>query len=117
MTIEQGDLFWVDLEEPYGSEPGIRRPHVVVQNNLFNYSRIHTVVLCSLTSNLKRAKAPGNVLLNAGEANLPETSVVNISQLVTLDKRFLIDKIGTLSPRRVQQIVDGIHLLLDPREF
>lgn len=115
MVINQGDVFWLDLGEPLGSEPGYKRPYVVVQNNLFNQSRINTVVVCVVTSNLKRGTAPGNVLLQKGEANLPKPSVVNISQLVTVDKSRLIDKIGQLSSERIEQILDGINLLLQPR--
>jgi mRNA interferase MazF len=88
----------------------------VVQNNLFNRSRINTVVVCALTSNLKRATAPGNVLLERGEANLPRRSVVNVSLLVAVDKADLSEQIGTLSPRRVREILDGIRLVLEPRE-
>ena len=117
MTIRQGDVYWIDLDEPQGSEPGYRHPHVVVQNNLFNASKIGTVVVCALTSNLKRGEAPGNVLLKKGEANLKKDSVVNITQLVTVDKTDLIQQIGTLSPARVRQIVDGIKLLIEPREI
>jgi mRNA interferase MazF len=82
---------------------------------MYNRSRIETVVVCSLTSNLDRAEGPGNVLLDAGEGNLPKRSVVNITQIYTVDKDELIEKIGTLSPDRVQQILDGIYLLLEPR--
>lgn len=117
MVINQGDIFWIDLDEPSGSEPAYRHPHVVVQNNVFNRSRINTVVVCALTSNLKRATAPGNVLLEPKEANLPKQSVVNISQIFTVDKSQLGEKIGTLSPRRVHEILDGIGLLLEPREL
>lgn len=113
--IDQGDIYWVELDEPGGSEPGYRHPHVVIQNNLFNHSRISTVVVCALTSNLKRANAPGNVLLEAGEANLARQSVVNITQVFTVDKAQLAEKIGTLSPGRVRQILDGIRLLIEPR--
>ncbi|MBN1992734.1 MAG: type II toxin-antitoxin system PemK/MazF family toxin [Anaerolineae bacterium] len=116
MVINQGDVFWVELEEPSGSEPGYRHPHVVVQNNVFNQSRINTVVVCVLTSHLKRAEAPGNILLEKGEANLPKQSVVNISQIFTVDKQALDEKIGTLSRKRVRQILDGIDLLLQPRD-
>jgi mRNA-degrading endonuclease toxin of MazEF toxin-antitoxin module len=80
MVINQGDIYWIDLEEPSGSEPGYRHPHVVVQSNLFNRSEIRTVVVCALTSNLKRASAPGNVLLGKKETNLPKDSVVNAEQ-------------------------------------
>ena len=116
MVINQGDVFWVELEEPSGSEPGYRHPHVVIQNNVFNQSRINTVVVCVLTSNLKRAEAPGNILLEKGEVNLPKQSVVNISQIFTVDKQALDEKIGTLSRKRVRQILDGIDLLLQPRD-
>lgn len=115
--IKQGDIFWLDLGTPSGSAPGYRHPHVVVQNNLFNQSRINTVVVCALTSNLRRARAPGNVLLSKGEANLKKASVVNISQVVTVDKSDLVEKIGTLSPHRINQIIEGIKLLIEPREL
>jgi mRNA interferase MazF len=117
MVINQGDVFWVELGEPSGSEPGYRHPHVVIQNNVFNQSRINTVVVCVLTSNLKRAEAPGNILLEKGEANLPKQSVVNISQIFTVDKQDLDEKIGMLSRKRVRQILDGIDLLLQPRDI
>jgi mRNA interferase MazF len=116
LTIRQGDVYWIDLGEPEGSEPGYRHPHVVVQNNVFNKSRINTVVVCALTSNLKRADIPGNVLLKKGEANLKKGSVVNVSQLVTLDRSDLIERIGALSPVRVKQIVAGLKLLIEPRD-
>ena len=116
MVINQGDVFWVDLDDPSGSEPGYRHPHVVIQNNLFNRSRINTVVVCALTSNRKRAQAPGNVLLAPREANLPKQSVVNVSQIFTVDKTQLSEKIGSLSTRRVREILDGLHLLTEPRE-
>lgn len=114
--IRQGDIYWVDLGTPTGSAPGYRHPCVVIQNDLFNRSRIHTVVVCALTSNLKRAQAPGNVLLNVGEANLPKRSVVNVSQILTVDKSQLGERIGRLSAQRVRQILDGIRLVLEPRE-
>jgi len=117
MVIRQGDVFWVDLGEPAGSEPGYPHPHVVVQNNIFNQSRINTAVVCALTSNLRRGQAPGNVTLRKGEANLPKRSVVNISQLYTVDKRALTEKIGTLSQDRINEIVSGIRLLIEPREI
>jgi mRNA interferase MazF len=117
VVIRQGDIYWVDLGEPLGSAPGFRHPHVVVQNDVFNSSRIHTVVVCALTSNLRRAEAPGNVLLQLGEANLPKQSVVNVSQIFTVDKRQLEDKIGSLSPARAGEILEGIRLVLEPRSL
>jgi mRNA interferase MazF len=116
LSIRQGDVFWVDFGEPGGSGPGFRHPYVVLQNNVFNASRLNTVVLCALTSNVERAKAPGNVLLRKGEGNLPKDSVVNITQIVTIDKSDLVEKIGSLSPRRIDQIVEGVELLLEPKE-
>ncbi len=117
MVIHQGDVFWVDLGEPSGSGPGYRHPHVVVQNNVFNFSRLNTVVVCALTSNLTRAGAPGNVRLAEGEANLPKPSVVVVSQLFTVDKSQLDEYIGTLSRKRLGQILDGVYLLLEPRDI
>lgn len=88
-----------------------------MQNNVFNRSRIDTVVVCVLTSNVKRAQAPGNVLLDKGEAGLPKRSVVNVSQVFTVDKRDLHGKIGALSSRRMRQVLDGMYLLLEPRDL
>lgn len=116
MVIRQGDVCWLDLGEPAGSAPGYRHPHLVVQNDVFNASRIATTVVCTLTSNLKRAQDPGNVRLEAGEANLPHPSVVNISQILTVDKEDLTEKIGSLSPARVSDVLHGLYLLLEPRE-
>ena len=110
-------MFWIDLGEPSESEPAYRHPHVVVQNNVFNRSRVNTVVVCALTSNLKRAKVPGNVLLEKGEANLPKQSVVNITQLFTVNKSDLKEKIGTLSRSRLTQVLEGIILLITPRNI
>ena len=115
MVINQGDIFWIELDEPSGSEPCYRHPHIVIQNNVFNRSRINTVVVCALTSHLRRATAPGNVLLESGEANLPRQSVVNVSQMFTVDKSQLSEKIETLSARHVREILNGIRLLTEPR--
>ena len=116
MVINQGDVYWIDLGEPSGYEPGYRHPHVVIQNNLFNRSQIRTVIVLALTSNLKRADVPGNVLLENGEANLPRQSVANVSQVFTVDKSQLDEYIGTLSSRRVREILNGIRLVIEPRE-
>jgi mRNA interferase MazF len=117
MVINQGDIFWVDLGEPSGSEPAFRHPHLVIQNNVFNRSRIDTVVVCSLTSNLHRAESPGNVRLEKGEANLPKPSVVNITQIFTVNKQDLAEKIGSISPNRMTQVLQGIELLITPRSI
>ncbi len=116
MNIRQGDIFWVDLGEPGGSEPAFRHPYVVLQNNVFNASRVNTVVLCALTSNVKRAKAPGNVLLRKGEGDLPKDSVANVTQIITVDKSDLLEKIGSLPSVRIGKIIEGVKLLLGPRE-
>ncbi len=117
MEINQGDIFWFDAGEPRGSSPAYSRPVVVIQNNVFNRSPLGTVLACALTTNLRRAKAPGNVLLDENEADLNKQSVVVISQVLTLDKSELTDKIGTLSKERVAEILEGIKLLTEPRDI
>ena len=117
MVINQGDIYWIELDEPTESEPGYSPPHVVVQNNVFNASRINTVIVCALISNIKRAEAPGNVLLEKGEANLSKQSVVLVSQIFTVDKTQLGEFIGTLSERRVKQIIEGIYLMTEIRNL
>lgn len=116
MVINQGDIFWVELGEPSGSEPGYSHPHVIIQNNMFNQSGLNTTIVCTLTSNLKRANIPSNILLEPGEGNLPKQSVVVASQIVTVDKQQLGDYIGALSKRRVHQILEALQLLTEPRE-
>ncbi|MFV2081971.1 MAG: type II toxin-antitoxin system PemK/MazF family toxin [bacterium] len=117
MTIRQGEIYWVELGEPRGSAPGYRHPHVVISNDVFNRSRLRTVVLSALTSNLVHASSPGNVLLKKGEANLPKDSVVNVTQLVTLDKEDLSERIGRLSPAQFEEVLTGVLLVLEPREM
>ncbi len=117
MVIEQGEIYWVDLGEPSGSAPGYRHPHIVIQNNLFNSSNINTVVMCALTSNLKRGLSPGNVVLKKGEANLPKKSVINITQIYTVDESDLFEKIGKVNSARLEEILKGIQLLTEPREL
>ena len=117
MAINQGDIYWINLGEPSGSEPSYTRPFVVVQNNIFNKSLINTVIVCALTSNLKRASSPGNILLKPREANLSAQSVINISQLYTVDKKDLMEKIGTLSSARISQIMKSLDLILKPRDI
>lgn len=114
--IRQGDVYWVDLGRPSGSGPGFRHPHVVIQNDLFNRSAIGTVIVCALTSNLERAASPGNVLLGKGEANLPRKSVVNVSQVFTVDKAALVKRIGSVAVDRLRQVLDGVRLLAEPRD-
>ena len=117
MVISQGDIYWIDLGEPVGAQSAYRHPHVVIQNNVFNRSRIATVVVCALTSNLKRSSVPGNVLLEIDEGNLPKQSVVNVSQIFTVSKDQLQQKIGTLNQERIKQILAGVKLVIEPKDI
>ena len=116
MVIRQGEVYWAALPPARGSGPGYRHPVVVIQNNSFNRSTIGTVVACALTSNLARAADPGNVVLRRGEAGLPKRSVVNVSQIATLDRSELLELIGQLSKARVMEILDGVGLVLVPTD-
>ncbi len=113
--IKQGEVYWIAMEPPTGSGPGYRHPHVVIQNNLFNASKLRTVVVCALTSNLQRGRSPGNVVLKRGEAGLPRACVVNVTRVFAVDKAELSEKIGTLSDERVLQVLEGIDLVMRPR--
>ena len=110
--ISQGDIWWAELGAPAGSAPGFRRPVVVVQGNSFNRSRIATVVCVPLTSNLRWAEAPGNVLLPARATRLAKNSVANVSQLLTLDRGLLAEHVAKLSARRVETILSGFDVVL-----
>ncbi len=116
MVVQQGGVYWVDLGGPADSGRTAMHPYVVIQNNLFNKSKINSVVVCELTSNLRRAAAPGNVLLAKNEGNLPRRSVVNVSQIHTVLREDLIEKIGSLSSARLSLILEGVDLVLKPRE-
>ncbi|NOK35896.1 type II toxin-antitoxin system PemK/MazF family toxin [Corallococcus exercitus] len=108
-TIRRGDLFWCEPDEARGSVPAIAHPHVVIQDDVFNRSRIHTVIVCALTSNLKKAGEPGNVLLEEGEGQLAKRSVVVVSQVSSVEKARLGERIGALSDARVEQILAGLR--------
>jgi mRNA interferase MazF len=110
-VISQGDIYWIRLEKPGESKPSYPHPHVVIQEDVFNRSRINTVVVCALTSNMNRANEPGNVLLEVGEANLPKQSVIVVSQISTVDKTRLGECIGSLTKRRINQILAGMRFL------
>lgn len=112
MVVAQGDVFWASLGEPSGSEPGYRRPVVIVQGDAFNASRLATVVVVPLTSNLRWAAAPGNVALPAGRTGLPKDSVANVSQIVTIDRSVLSERVGRLAEADVALILAGIDLVL-----
>jgi mRNA interferase MazF len=108
-TIHRGDIFWIEPDGSRGSIPGSPHPHVVIQDDVFNHSRITTVIVCALTSNLKRACEPGNVLLDPGEGSLTRQSVVVVSQVSCVYKARLGERIGALSEARVEQILAGMR--------
>ena len=112
MVIAQGHVYWANIPEPTGSGPGFRRPVLVVQGDAFNRSRLRTVVCVPLTSNLRWAEAPGNVLLSAKATGLPKDSVANSSQLITLDRTLLTEEVGKLSKRQLDLILEGIDIVL-----
>jgi mRNA interferase MazF len=112
VVIEQSEVWWADLDEPAGSEPGYRRPVVVVQCDAINRSRIGTVICVPLTSNLKWAEAPGNVLMPKAETGLPKDSVANVSLIVALDKQVLTDRVRKIPRRRLDLILAGIDIVL-----
>ncbi len=109
--IYRGDIFWAAPDDQRAPAPSYSHPHVVIQDDLFNHSRITTIIVCALTSNLHRAKEPGNVLLEAGEGSLPKQSVVVVSQISSIEKSALGEKIGSLSSERVEQILTGLRFL------
>lgn len=109
VNIGRGDLFWIEPDTTRGSIPGYAHPHVVVQDDVFNRSRIDTVVVCALTSNLNRANEPGNVLLEPGEGGLSKHSVVVVSQVSSVRKNALGQRIGALSEVRIEQILAGMR--------
>ena len=110
--IAQGEVFWADLGEPIGSAPGYRRPVVIVQCDAFNESRIGTVLCVPLTSNLKWATAPGNVLLAKAVAGLDRDSVANVSLLVAIDRQQCVERVGRISQRHLDLILSGIDVVL-----
>ena len=111
MEINQGDIYWVPFKDPNTSEPGYTHPHVVIQDDVINRSCINTVVVCALTTNSRRAKAPGNLLLEAGEANLPRQSIVVVSQVSTVDKSQVGEYIGSLTRQRIDQNLAGMQFI------
>ncbi|RJQ51624.1 MAG: type II toxin-antitoxin system PemK/MazF family toxin [Actinobacteria bacterium] len=112
MVVSQGDIWWADLPEPAGSEPGFRRPVLVVQGEAFNQSKIATVVCVSLSSNLRWSDAPGNVLLTSKNTGLTKDSVANVSQIVTLDKSSLTDRVGKVPRAKLDAVLYGIDVVL-----
>lgn len=112
MVVERGDLWWADLGEPEGAEPGFRRPVLIVQAEAFNRSRLQTVIAVVLTSNLRLVDAPGNVLMPAKATGLPKDSVANASQVITIDRDFLTEKAGRLRGQLLKDVDNGLRLVL-----
>lgn len=111
--IGRGEIWWATLPDPAGSEPGYRRPVVIVQADEFNHSRINTVLAVLLTSNLPLAAAPGNLLLPARATGLMKNSVANVSQVLTVDKSFLTERVGKLTPALMNEVAAGLRLVMD----
>lgn len=111
--ISRGAIWWASLPEPVGSTPGYRRPVVVIQADEFNASRINTVLVVALTSNLRLAEAPGNVLIPARVSGLPRDSVANVSQIYTLDKTLLTEEVSPLPPNLMRRVANGLRLVMD----
>lgn len=116
MVVRRGEIWRASLSQPSGSEPGYRRPLVIIQSNDFNRSRIRTVLAAVITSNLRLASAPGNMPLSAKHTGLKRDSVVNVSQLITVDNAFLTEKIGKLTDRQLQEMNAGLRLVLALQE-
>lgn len=112
MVVRRGELWWADLGEPSGSAPGFRRPVLVVQNDAFNASRIRTVIVVVITSNLRLLDAPGNVLVPARTSGLPKDSVANVSQIVTIDREMLSERVSSLDATTLAAIGRGMRLVL-----
>jgi mRNA interferase MazF len=112
MVVAQGEIWWAELPELVGSGPGFRRPVLIVQGDALNRSRLVTVICVPLTSNLRWADAPGNVLLVSQSTGLPRASVANVSQIVALDRSLLTERVGRLSRRQIELVLTGIELIL-----
>jgi len=114
VVIERGDVWWADLGEPDGSEPGYRRPILIVQNDAFNRSRLRTLIAVVLMTNVRLVDAPGNVLLPAKATGLPKASVANVSQVITVDRDFLDERAGRVRGQLLKDVDNGLRLVLGP---
>lgn len=112
MVIERGEVWWADLGEPDGSEPGYRRPVVIVQSDAFNRSRLRTVIAVVVMTNVRLVEAPGNVLLPAKATGLPKDSVANVSQVITVDRDFLLERAGRVRGQSLKDVDKGLRLVL-----
>ena len=113
MVIRNGSVYWVDFSPGKGSEPMGRSPGLVVQHDRLNDSKLNTVIVIAITSNMRFGDLPGNVVLKKGEANMPKNSVINVTQIKTVDKNSLKEKIGSLSRDRMSEVQEGIKLIMD----
>lgn len=113
MVIRKGSVYWIDFSPGKGSEPMGRRPGLVLQNNVLNDSKLNTVIVLAVTSTMKYGELPGNVVLRKGEANLTKRCVVNVTQIKSVDKRSVQEKIGTLSDKRMTEVYEGIKLVMN----
>ncbi len=113
MVIQRGDIYWVNFSPGKGSEPAGRRPGLVIQSDALNESKLNTVLMVAITSTLKFGELPGNVILRKGEANLPRKCVINVTQVKSVDKLSLMEKIGTLSSNKIEEVVQGLKLVMD----
>ncbi len=112
MVIHRGEIWWAELQEPAGSGPGYKRPLIIIQSNDFNKSRINTIIAVGLTTNIRLADSPGNVMLSKKMTGLPKDCVANVSQLITIDRYFLADCFGSLPAGTMKRIDDGLRLVL-----
>jgi len=112
MVIRKGSLYWVDFSPGKGSEPIGRRPGLVIQNDILNDSKLNTVIMFAITSTMKFGELPGNIVLHKGEANLPKKCVVNVTQIKSVDKASIKEKIGTLSKKRMEEVYSGLKLVM-----
>lgn len=112
MVVSRGEVWWANLPEPIGSSPGYRRPVLIVQAEFLNETRISTIIALIITTNLALAEMPGNVVLSERASGLPKESVANVTQILTFDKRLLLEYAGTLSERKMEQIENGLRLVL-----
>jgi len=110
--MKRGEVWWADLPAPSASEPGFRRPVLILQSNEFNQSRINTIIAAAISSNMKLGLAPGNVTLGKKSVGLDRESVINVSQMITLDKSFLNDRVGKLPSVKMQAVDEGVRLVL-----
>lgn len=113
MVIRRGAIYWIDFSPGKGSEPRGRRPGLVIQNNALNDSKLNTVIVIAITSTMRFGDLPGNVTLKKGEANMPKSCVINVTQIKSVDKGSLVETIGSLSNQKMEEVIDGMRLVMD----